>query len=213
MEKLEWVKADAATIKAFEASQKTEVETAREAAEAEANYRMNLECAEIALRDFKRLTAGDREDIEIAVMHLKKGWALHEQSSGPIQLRRAANYLMFAAHVIGSRCTICDSEKIYRDIEAHGEQGRNTGTLAREKAEEWKGPARQYIAKKIDENGGVPPKRVAARLARSLKGRGGGKPGVNYPEIETLTRFIRGELKKLKSGARNKGKNLRLVRG
>jgi hypothetical protein len=112
MEKLERAKADAATIKAFKAShQKPEIDEAREAAEAEANYRMNLECAEVALREW--LTAEDREDIGIAVTHLKIGWALHEQSSDPVQLRRAANYLMFAAHVIGSRCTVCDSEKEY----------------------------------------------------------------------------------------------------
>jgi hypothetical protein len=86
MEKLEWMKADAATIKTFKASQKTELETAREFAEAEANYRTNLECADIALQKFKRLTAEDREDIEIAVMHLKIGWALHEQSSDPVSI-------------------------------------------------------------------------------------------------------------------------------
>jgi hypothetical protein len=207
MEKLEWVKADAATIKAFaEAGQKTEVETAREAAEAEANYRMNLECAEIALSGFERLTAEDREDIELAVTHLKIGWALHEQSSDPIQLRWAANYLMFAAHVIGSRCTVCDSEKIFWDIKAHGPQGAKTGAALRERAEKWKGAARQRIAEKD----ATRPKLSASRLAVTLK-KEEGKPGaVKYPETETLIKFIR---KERKSGVKSKGKNLRLVHG
>jgi hypothetical protein len=192
MEKLEWVKADAATIKAFEASQKTEIDEAREAAEAEANYRMNLELAEAALR-FERLTAEDREDIEIAVTRLKIGWALHKQSSDPIQLRRAANHLLFAAHVIGSRCTVCDSEKKYWNLKSHGPAGEASGRSRNNDADVWRVWVRQEITRLIETNPAAPDDFAEKMRANKTA------PG-NLPCHDRLVRFIREELKSRKGG-------------
>ena len=189
MEKFEWnwVKADAKDF--AESAPKTE---AREAAEAEANYRMNLECAEIALSDFKGLTAEDREDIEIAVTRLKLGWALlHEEH--PIQLRQAAHYLMFAAHVIGSRCTVCESEKEYwrRDKCSKGGKKTNPDT------QKWKDWAMAIIVKN--------PEVKASKMTESLleeKSKPSNLPGYDY-----LVKFVRLARKR----AAKKGRPARLV--
>jgi hypothetical protein len=202
MDKLKWEKADAATIKAFaEARQKTAAEAAREFAEAEANYRMNLECAEIALL-FERLTAEDREDIELAVIHLKLGWALHEQSNDPIQLRRAANYLMFAAHVIGSRCTVCDSEKKYWNLKSHGPAGEASGRSRNNNADVWRVWVRQEITRLIKTNPALTPVDLAEKTRASKTAPG------NLPSHDRLVRFIREELKSRKAEKKN---SLRLV--
>jgi hypothetical protein len=201
MEKLEWVKADAATIKAFEASQKTEIDEAREAAEAEANYRMNLELVEAALR-FERLTVEDREDIELAAIHLKIGWALHEQSSDPIQLRRAANYLMFAAHVIGSRCTVCDSEKKYWNLKSHGPPGKKSGRSRKGDAnirDEW---VRLEITRLLTRNKMLTPAQLAEKMRDNKTAPG------NLLCHDRLVRFIRDELT-IRKTAKKSG--LRLV--
>jgi hypothetical protein len=163
---------------------------------------MNLECAEIALRKFKRLTAEDREDIELAVIHLKLGWALHEQSSDPIQLRRAANFLMFAAHVIGSRCTVCDSEKKYWNLKSHGPAGEASGRRRNNDADVWRACARQEITRLIKTNPALAPDGFTEKLRANKTAPG------NLPSHDRLVRFIRKELKGRKAGKKN---SLRLV--
>jgi hypothetical protein len=182
---IKWEKADAATIKAFaETGQKPAVETAREFAEAEANYRMNLECAKDALC-FKWLAAEDREAIEIAITRLEIGWTLHEQSSDPIQLGRAANYLMFAAHVIGSRCTVCDSEKKYWELKKSSAGGTNVKEKRQallDAVSAWHEYVRAYEAAR--------PSKSLAALARGLVEKPRGCPTSMPASNRTIENYL-----------------------
>lgn len=144
---LKWEPADAETIKAHERSM---ADADREFAEMEAHYRMNLECAEIALTQFKRLTAEDREAIEDAVENLKTGWAAIQTM--PPAARRAAYRLMAGAHVIGSRATVCGSEKIYWDIKSHGPGARKLLEFRHRDAADWQDRARRLMRPFFDEN-------------------------------------------------------------
>ena len=103
---------------------------AMEAAEAEANYRMILECARDTLA-FKHYTEEDRKAVETSVNGLKHAWDLRERLDD-YNLSRAFDRGMIHAFVLGGRCTLCDSDIEYRRDERRIKGGKqpNPGTEA-----------------------------------------------------------------------------------
>jgi len=146
---------------------------------------------------YKKLPNDARGEIIRGMSHLHMGIQGFEHGNPN------ADRLMLGALLIGSNARVSESAKKYWDKHDHEQQGVKTGAKARERAEIWRGAARQRIAKEAEK----PKPLSASLLAKTLK-KEEGKPGsITYPEVEYLTKFIR---KERKAGVKL-GKTLRLV--
>jgi hypothetical protein len=112
---------------------------------------------------------------------------------------------MFAAHVIGSKCTVCDSEAIYWEIEKRGGPRKRPGKRSRA-TQAWQTSVRANLPELARSNPDLSPKEIAEELKLDPCA-----PKSLPKDVEHLTKFIRKELEAMK--AADKQATLQLVQG
>jgi hypothetical protein len=153
------------------------------------NYEEYLRVARETL-GVKYLTDGDRRIIERGIYYLIRGDDLLKRED-PESLRDAAWVFLHGGYYLGSRCLVSSSEKKYWDLKSHGPGGKKGSKKRQRKMREWHDHARALLAEIRRNNPTLKPDALATSILEKWEAI------VPAPEHETLTKFIRVELKSI----------------
>jgi hypothetical protein len=153
------------------------------------NYEEYLRAAKETL-GVEHLTDDDRWIIERGIYYLVQGNDLLKRED-PESLREAAWLFLAGAYYLGSRCAVSISEKKYWDLKSHGPGGKKGSKTRQRKMRDWHDHARALQAEIRRNNPTLKPDALATSILEKWEAT------VPAPEHETLTKFIRAELKSI----------------
>jgi hypothetical protein len=164
-----------------------------------------IRAARDVLAKIKYLTPDDRMRLEGGINYLERGRDLFKNLSPEAQ--EAAGLWLIGAFHLGAIVVVSTSEKKFWDLKSHGPGGKKGSKKRRRKMQEWNDHAREILAGIRRNNPTLKPDALATKILEKWEAI------VPAPEHDTLTKFIREELKsaELKSIAAQKGP--RLVQG